>query len=44
MKDIVESALYVKKNGSHYMVIKKCDMAERVVNGCKERGVDVITY
>ena len=43
-EDIVESALYVNKKGSQYMVLKKCGMAERVVNGCKKRGVDVITY
>ena len=33
-----------KKKGSQYMVLKKCGMAERVVNSCKKRGVDVITY
>ena len=43
-EDIVESALYVNKKGSQYMVLKKCGMAERVVNGFKKRGVDVITY
>ncbi len=32
------------KNGSQYMVLKKCGMAERVVHGCKKKGVDVITY
>jgi hypothetical protein len=40
----VESALYVKKNGSQYMVQKKCGMGERVFNGCKKRGVDVSIY
>ena len=26
------------------MVLKKCGMAERVVHGCKKKGVDVTTY
>jgi hypothetical protein len=32
------------KSGSQYMVLKECGIAERVVNGCKKRAVDVITY
>jgi hypothetical protein len=32
------------KNGSQYMVFKKFVMAERVVHGCKKKGVDVMTY
>ncbi len=26
------------------MVLQKCGMAEKVVRGCKKRGVDVISY
>lgn len=33
-----------RKNGAQYMVLKKCAMAERVVRGCKKRGVDVSIY
>jgi len=42
-RNIVESALYVKKNGAQYMGFRKCDMAKWVLNGCEKRAVDVIT-
>jgi len=33
-----------EKYGAQYMGLLQFGMAERVVNGCKKRGVDVITY
>jgi len=32
-----------RQNGAQYMGFQECGTAERVVKGCKKRGVDVIT-